>query len=595
MPLITLDFETYWSADYTLSKMTTEAYVRSPQFHAQMVGIKIDDGPAQAFRPTQALNDPRLRRLIETSGVLFHHSHFDAFILAHHFGLKPAFIFDTLSMARLVLPELKSHSLAALARVFNLADKRSDILMQFKGKRNLTDDDFAILGPYCTHDVDLTYTIFKRMLPAVPKDELKIIDLTTRMFSEPRLRLDVPRTETFLNDLKTANVTRLAALGVTKEDLSSSARFSELLEQAGAEVPMKPSPANPDTEIPALAKTDEGMKALLEHESETVQLLAAARLGVKSTINETRAERLLDANYRGALPIYLKYWGAHTGRMSGADGMNWQNLTPALKKTVVAPPGYRICTVDSSQVECRGVNWLAGQNSVLDQFRQGVDIYSVNASLFYGYAVSKADPATKKERHFGKTLELACGFGMGDKTFRVRAKMAGIDLTEDEARRAIDLYRGLHPQVVAYWKQAGQVIEHLHSGVDFAWGPLRIHRHCIYLPNGAPLVYRGLEKGGREWKLVWGKGVKRIYGPLLVENVTQALFSGLLIREALTRIAARYPVVLTVHDDISYLAPEDEAEEALAFGLEQMRMIPWWADDRLPLDAEGGHSERYDK
>ena len=609
MRLITLDFETYFADDYTLSNMTTEEYVRDPRFKAHLVGVKACKPNEQAaiWLRMDQFNTPQMRELISQSAVIVHHAHFDGLILARHFDMRPALWFDTLSMARLLFGTEVGGSLAKLAKHFGLPEKSVPYDL-FKGKRDLPEDIMQALGAGCAHDVELTYAIFKRRLPAVPKGELKIIDQTIRMFTEPKLLLDRPRAEEFLAGERGKKEKLLARIGATKEEMSSSAQFKELLERLGVPCPMKPSPTDPLKEIPALAKTDAGMKELLEHEDETVAAMAAARLGVKSTIGETRAERLLGMHSRGALPVYLKFAGAHTVRFSGADKVNWQNLTPALKKCIVAPPGYRVITVDAAQVECRGVNWLAGQQDVLDKFASGRDIYSENASSFYGHPVVKVkekdDPAMYAKRHLGKTIELGCGYGMSSGKFQIICRQGALGgppifLSEDEAKGAVNLYRQTHKAVVALWRQGDTMLEALAAGASCDWGPLKIHRNAIWMPNGSPLWYRGLERhqgarGKLEWTINRGRGPSRVYGALVVENITQALFSGLLIREAMLRIGERYPVVLQVHDDITYLAPEAEADEALAFGLEEMKRVPAWCPG-IPLDAEGGHSDRYDK
>ena len=606
MKLITLDFETYFADDYTLSKMTTEEYIRDPRFKPHLVGIKVGENPA-TWVPPDWLRGAEARALIKTNALLAHHAQFDGLILAHHFNLRPALWFDTLPMARLMFGTEVGGSLAKLAKHFGLPEKSVPYDL-FKGERDLPYDIMQALGAGCAHDVELTYIIFKRLLPAFPKAEWKIIDQTVRMFTEPQLRLDRPRCEAYLAEQRGSKERLLARIGATKEEMASSAQFKELLERQGVPCPMKPSPTDPLKEIPALAKTDQGMKELLEHENETVAAMAAARLGVKSTIGETRAERLLGMDRRGPLPVYLKFAGAHTVRFSGADKVNWQNLTPVLKKCIVAPPGHRIVTVDSSQVECRGVNWLAGQQDVLDKFAEGRDIYSENASSFYGHPVVKAkekdDPAMYAKRHLGKTIELGCGYGMSAPKFQIVCRQGALGgppilLSDDEAKGAVNLYRQTHAAVVRFWKQGDTMLEALAAGATCDWGPLKIHRQAIWLPNGTPLWYRGLkrhqgDRGRLEWTIDRGRGPQRIYGALVVENITQALFSGLLIREAMIRIGARYPVVLQVHDDITYLAPDAEADEALAFGLAETRRVPSWCPG-IPLDAEGGHSERYDK
>lgn len=605
--LITLDFETFFSNDYTLLKMTTEEYIRDPRFKAHLVGVKVDEQPAFWCLPNELSQpgDPfsptrQIKGEWGKHAILCHHAHFDGLILAHHYGLRPAFWFDTLSMARMVFGTEVGGSLAKLAKHFNLPDKTVPYDL-FKGIRDLPQGIMAQLGAGCAHDAELTHQIFKKLLPIVPRSELKIIDQCIRMFTEPRLQLDRPRAEGYLADQRHKKDALLGRIGATREEVSSSVQFKDLLERLGVPCPMKPSPTKPEKDIPALSKTDDGMKELLEHPDETVAALAAARLGIKSTIGETRAERLLGMSQRGNLPVYLKFAGAHTLRFAGGDKLNWQNLTPDLKKCIVAPKGYRIVTVDASQVECRGVNWLAGQWDVLERFRNGEDIYSLNASAFYGREITKAD---KKERHLGKTIELGCGYGMSAPKFQIVCRQGALGgppiiLDDAEAKQAINLYRQSHPQVVRLWREADQVLDALASGASRDWGPLRIHRNAIWLPNGAPLWYRRLERkaalGERpQWVIDRGRGPQRIYGALVVENVTQALFSGLLVREAMIRIGERYPVVLQVHDDISYLAPEAEADEALAFGLAEMKRVPEWCPG-IPLNAEGGHSERYDK
>jgi DNA polymerase len=626
MDLIGLDFESFYSTEYSLSRMSTEAYIRDPRFYCQMIGIKINDAPTKAYHP-DVLYDPKLRALIERSACVAFHAHFDGAILNWKYGLRPAFWFDPLPMSRMLYPHNKGHSLAALAKYLGLPDKMTQTLYDIKGIRDLTKEQWDRLAVYNVNDVELMMSMLRIMLPQTPRDELRIIDLVTRMFTEPKLVLDQPAAATFLQELRTRKASQLATLGIRAEDLASSARFSVLLGQLGVETPMKPSPTNPtkpcpscaergvvsadcmDCEgtsvvenlIPALAKSDDGMKALLDDPDERVQLLAAARLGVKSTINETRAESMLACaarGTRGTMPVYLKVAGAHTLRMSGGDGNNYQNLTPELKKILLAPRGYKILTVDAAQIECRGLNFIAGQWDVLDKFRRGDDVYSENAMRFYGYEVSKKNPNTSKERHLGKTMELGAGFGVGWSTFQATLKKGALGgpsiiISDDEAKLAIKLYREGHPRVTALWKQAGEVLQYLATGVSMKWGILEIADSRIYLPNGAFLDYAGLTREGHEWFCDFGRGKEKIYGSLLVENVIQALFSGLLIRECMLRIAARYPVVLQVHDDISFLAPVAEEEAAKAFAYTEMTWLPAWVDERLPLDAEVVSGDRY--
>jgi hypothetical protein len=595
MKLVTLDFETYFDQEYTLKKMTTEEYIRDPRFHAYLVGLKYDDRHAVDY-----VGDQLARNLPADGAVLCHHAQFDGFILSHHYNYRPKFWFDTMAMARLLFPHDKSHSLESLARKFKLGSKTVPY-DQIKGMRTLSPDVYSALANGCIQDVELTHALFKKMLPYVPREELKVIDLTIRMFTEPMLRLDRPRLQAYLDKQISIADNTLAQLGVTKEDLHSAEKFAELLRSVGCEPPMKSSPSSPDRQIYALAKTDFGMKELLEHEDARVSALAAARLGMKSTIGTTRPRRMLDMDARGAMPIYLNYCGAHTTRWSGGDKMNWQNLTRGseMRLSIMAPKGYVIVVGDLAQIECRILNYIADQRDVLDAFARGRDLYSEGASRFYGRPITKAD---KVERHLGKTLELGCGYGMGWAKFKdtcAKGALGGpsIILDDYEARAAVDSYRTSHVQVVTLWKKLDRALRCMLEGnydpIDF--GAFRIYGKRVKLPNDATLDYTtlGMDRGTSDITLATKKGVVKMYGGKLTENIVQAL-ARVVLSQAMIKIAKRYKIVLNTHDELAWLAPAHEADQALEFGLGVLKETPIWMPG-IPLDAEGGYDVRYSK
>lgn len=596
MQLVTLDFETYYDDEYTLKKLTTEEYIRDPRFKVHCVGTKDEEwGTMIASHQVQDLNE-----WIDGHAVLCHHAHFDGLILSHHYSIRPKFWFDTLSMARLVLPHLKSHSLESLAEHFNLGVKTVPYNL-FKGNRGLDYETQRLLEEGCKHDVELTYEIFKRLLPHVSKEELRVIDLTIRMYTEPMLQLDEERANDYLQKTLEEKASLLEKCGVTESELSSSKRFAECLSLLGVEPPLKVSPRT-GKETYALAKTDAGFKELCESPNDTVAILCAARLGVKSTLAETRTGRLLGCSNRGNLPVYLKYYGAHTGRWSGGDKVNWQNFPRGgeIRKSILAPEGYVLVVADLSQIECRMLNWLAGQEDVLDAFRAGRDLYCEAASRFYGRTITKND---KSERHIFKSVELGCGYGMGHKKFREYARQAGNTVSEAEAKGLIDFYRGTHNMVTRYWKKMDRVIEELNAHILMTQehGAFYVHGERIIYPNGGYQVFEGLSKkqGGEldnprfEWIYTLRGREQKVYGGLLTENVTQAL-SRILLSQAMLKISERYKVVLTEHDSCGWLAKIEESEEALAFGMKILTTNPEWCID-LPLACEGGYARNYSK
>jgi DNA polymerase len=133
-----------------------------------------------------------------------------------------------------------------------------------------------------------------------------LIDLTIRMFTEPTLILDKEVLTNHLSIVKSAKEQLLGKALVDKADIMSNPKLADLLHKCGVEPPTKISPTT-GKEAFAFAKSDEAFKELLEHENPVVQAIVAARLGVKSTLEETRTERFIGIAERGTLPIPLRY------------------------------------------------------------------------------------------------------------------------------------------------------------------------------------------------------------------------------------------------------------------------------------------------
>lgn len=600
MNIVALDFETYFCPDsgYTLSKMTTEAYIRDPRFEVLGCGWRDSTGLRDWIRGDEvAAVLPVI--LHGADAVLCHHAQFDCFILNHHFHIRPRFILDTLSMARLVVGNHLSVALDSLAGHYGLGGKTLDY-KSFKGLRasEINSDNYRQLATGCLHDVDLTWSLFQKLMVGFPDEELRVIDLTVRMFTEPTLRGDVDLLGRVWMDEERRKVDALAELGVSQGDLQSSERFAELLRDEGVEPPLKESAKTPEG-IYALARTDDFMKELIEDDGRA-GALARARLGVRSTINQTRAERLGYMATRGSLPVYLRYSGAHTTRWSGGDSLNWQNFPRggAIRRSIKAPEGGTLIVLDLAQIECRMLNQLAGQTDVVEAFRDGRDLYSEGASRFYRREITRAD---KHERHLGKVLELGCGYGMGADKLRATCRAGALGgppilLTEAEAANGIRTYRDAHAFVVAYWQTASRMIARLAGGPPLEWGPMLVKDGRIYLPNGAWLNYSTIEydTDWQAWKIKNRQGWTKLYGGKLVENVVQAL-ARVVLSQAMLRIAdLGYKIATCTHDEVVVVADQYEAPYIFGTCKTIMETPPAWLPE-LPLKVEGGVSERYEK
>jgi DNA polymerase len=414
------------------------------------------------------------------------------------------------------------------------------------------------------------------------------------------LRLDTVLLDSYLEEVQKKKEYALSIYN--KDELMSNPKFADLLRQLGVEPPMKVSPAT-GRQTYAFSKTDEEFKALLEHESPAVQLLVAARLGTKSTLEETRTERFIGIATRGALPVPLRYYAAHTGRWGGDDKLNLQNLPrkSILKSCIIAPDGYLMIDSDSSQIEARTLAWLAGQDDLVAAFDRGDDVYKIMASAIYNKAESDI---TKDERFVGKTTILGCGYGMGAKKFQAQLKNFGVEFELDAAEHVIDTYRKTYPKITELWKSAASSLKAILQNQQTTLGrneALKIEGDSgILLPNGLYLRYPNLrildnEEGRAELVYDTKKGravmQTRIYGGKVIENVCQAL-ARIVIGEQMLMVAKKYKVVMTVHDAIACIVPTEEVETAKEYVELCMRMRPSWGTE-LPLNCEAGYGVSY--
>jgi len=604
MDLITLDFETYYSKEFSLSKMTTEEYVRDPRFEVIGLGVKRNNEETEWASGTHEQIKEYLQSFDWSDTMLLcHNTMFDGAILNWVYDIRPRVYADTMCIARAIHGVETSASLRAVSEKYNIGAKGTEVI-QALGKRreDFTESELARYGDYCVNDVELTYKLFTIMANGFPRQELKLIDLTLRMFIQPTLELDLGLLEQHLTETRDRKDALLESAGVSKEDLMSNQKFAEVLEGLGVKPPTKVSPTT-GKETFAFAKTDEAFKALADHENDDVQSLVAARLGTKSTLEETRTQRFIDIAKRGTLPVPVRYYAAHTGRWGGDDKINLQNLPSRgpngkkLKRSIISPEGYTLIDADSAQIEARVLAWLAEQDDLVSAFTNGEDVYVKMASRIYGCS---EEEVTKDQRFVGKTTILGAGYGMGAVKFQAQLKNFGFEMDLDEARRVINIYRDANWKINQLWRDAQNMVKNLSRGDAVQFGRQGIldvvpAESAVRLPSGLLLRYDDLRfdqtDKGMEFHYKTRRGRTRIYGGKVIENVCQAI-ARCIIGEQMLKIAKKYRVVLTVHDSIVACVRDEEVQEAQAFVEECMRWRPDWADG-LPINCESGTGKSY--
>jgi len=602
MDLITLDFETYYDKDFSLRKMTMEAYIRDPRFEVIGVGVKLNSGETEWASGTHEQISRYLHSFDWSNAMLLcHNTLFDGAIISWLFDIQPRVYADTLCIARALHGVEVGGSLHALSKRYNIGTKGTEILNAVgKRREDFTPEELSRYGDYCVNDVELTYKLFMLMGKNFPKQEMRIIDMTLRMFTEPMLDLDIGLLQEHLDNTIKIKEDLIHSSGVTREQLMSNPKFAELLVSMNVDPPMKTS-LTTGKETYAFAKSDKGFKALQEHEDPRVQALVTARLGTKSTLEETRTERFIGIAKRGLIPIPVRYYAAHTGRWGGDDKINIQNLPSRgvngkkLKSSIIAPVGYTLVDCDSSQIEARVLAWLAGQDDLVQAFANNEDVYVKMASKIYNV---KEKDVTKEQRFVGKSTILGAGYGMGAVRFAEQLRAFGTEIEVDEARRIISIYRDSNWRIAQFWRECQNMLVSMSRREAGAVGTnnlLTYRDNSIKLPSGLRMRYGDLnyEQGERgfEFSYMTRRGRTRIYGGKVTENVCQAI-ARCIMGEQMLAIAKRYKPVLTVHDSVVCCVPDDELEEARQYIEDCMSTTPSWAEG-MPITCESGIGKSY--
>jgi DNA polymerase len=643
--IITVDFETRWdSKEYTLSKMTTEAYIRDKRFKA--FGVCVHE-----FGSTDDIRWVGGDELSEyfsgvdwgRTAVLAHNAQFDVSIMEWVYNARPAFIFDTLSMARALRGVEVGNSLAKLAKDFSLPEK-GQAVHSTNGLIELSEDLERELAAYCAHDVFLCEEIFKRLGAGYPKSELRLIDMTLKMYTRPTLELDQQMLIKALTEEGELRAGLLQKLGIQESELASNPKFADVLQSLGVTPPTKVSKTT-GKEAFAFAKNDALFQALLNGEREDVALLCEARLKVKSTTERTRAQRFLDISQRGKLPVPLSYYGALSGRWTAAKGsaINMQNLKRGsfLRKAIMAPEGYQLVVGDLAQIEPRVLAWLSDYQEMLDIFRAGGDPYAAfGAQMFNIPGLTKVSHPDLRQS--AKSALLGCGYGLGWASFASQlltgflgappvryskdfAKALGVNSEyaqefakwdgNDEklfdiphtcsdkdllvhalaAKAIIDTYRRTAWPITALWGLFSELIhKSLYMGKEYTHKCLTFRKGEIELPNGMKLLYPNLrleqgDNGKPQW--VYGERATKLYAGKITNNVTQAL-ARIVMTDGMLRVSKNYPIAGTVHDELIAVVPDEEVADAKTWVLAQMTMEPSYMPG-IPLAADGGAHRRY--
>ena len=295
------------------------------------------------------------------------------------------------------------------------------------------------------------------------------------------------------------------------------------------------------------------------------------------------------------------------------EGGTMEELSSLVRSAIKAPEGYVFVDADFSSIENRVASWIAGQNDVLEAFRQGLDEYKQFASTAL-YNVPYEE-VTKDMRQVSKSAVLGCMFGQGARGLVEYADGMGVKLTPTESDKAVKAYRTKYAKVKSAWYDfEAQAINAINvPGTAFRSGKVvfKVARDALWmqLPSGRLICWRHpqVEKQLTPWGAMkdgitvfnqntftrkWGRN--KLIGSSIFQSAVQATARDMLTEAMLSLEHNGYSVLNCIHDEILLLVPEAEGQAALERVLALMTKAPKWSPE-FPLAAEGWVDSRYRK
>jgi DNA polymerase len=618
--LLILDFESYYDDVYSLRKMTPAEYILDHRFEVSMMAAKLDDGPHEII---DGPDIPAYLSKIDpavTTTVTFN-ALFDNCILSYIYDFVPVRMVDALGIARTMLAhKLPRLSLAKVAEYLKIGHKGHAIANVKGMRRDQIRNDPVLWGAfsdYCLQDNRLCEGVFRILGQNFPPAERRVMDLVLRCAVEPKFIIDRPMLVSHLEELKLEKAKLLTDAGLSDRNLvMSNSQFQKALEDFGVDVEMKTSPITGKL-LPAFAKTDEFMAELSEHEDSRVQALAAARLGHKSTIEETRGMTLLrvaSLRWRNltpfSMPIPIRFGGTHTHRLSGDWKMNMQNMPSGrgpqkskLRNSLRAPPGHKVIVADLGQIEARISALICGADVLLRAFTNNEDPYKLLAMAIFGVLLERV---SSLQRFIGKSGVLGLGYGAGPPKFYIMvirmARALGMDVRElkkvwtlDLAKKSVSVYRNVNYPIVHTWRKLENVLDTAWLGLSapVTCGPCVIGHGFVRGPNGLMMQYAEPKRendGGLTY--TYGGRKHTMYGSKFLENIVQFLARIVVMNVALRLSDRGYRFALQSHDELAFIVPDEDVDNAKQIIHTEMTRRPSWAPS-LPLKADVGSGQTY--
>jgi hypothetical protein len=570
---LAIDFETDWSAGYSVKDLGTWAYVRDPRFRAHTVSAVGDDGFEWVGDPKQA----PWAKFLQYRTWVSHNAWFDSQVYGQVIptGHRPDAWHCTADlMGYLQYPRSLA---AAVGWAFgHVLDK--SMRERMKGG-DLFAPPQAEVDAYALEDARWCLKLWQTFSPRWPAHE-QALSIHTRMMAARGIGFDLDAARKALEVLAKARRREESEIPWTEYGQPPTSRNALFTHCDDAGVP------RPET----TAEKDPRWQQWLEANEKAVPFVRSLNRWRKLNRTHAVVEAMLARTADGRLHAPLRYYGAAiTGRWSGTDGLNMQNLNSRdagggvdLRALLKPAPGHVFVISDLAQIEPRVLAVLSGDTELLDKVRQGFGLYEAHARATMTWDGGELKTENPMLYKLAKARVLGLGYGCGADKFVLVAKiMAGLDLTPEAAKDYVDEFRATNPRIVDLWDRMGRALRRCDKNV---W--------CTQTKAGRVLRYYDPEEGhAKPYK---GSLPSKFHGAKLVENLVQATARDVLADMVLRIEASCVPVVMHVHDEIIAEVPADEAEAALSIITRQMSTPPAWMPE-LPVACEARIAEVYGK
>ena len=586
-----IDFETYYDEQFSITIQGTRNYIFAKEFDAYMVTVETTTG-------IKFVGHPKDFDWMSVSGPewewLHHNASFDELIIQRlrETGVVPkeAVPAVTHCTADLAAYFGGPRNLAGASKFFLNEEVSKDTRAAMKGKKweDMSEEFRQEVSEYALRDANLTLRLWEKLGAEWPLHE-RLLSRHTRMIAWDGIPVDVATMDASIPVLERQNWEagqQIPWYASGEEKPLSPKALAVACRDVGIEPP------------PSLAKDSKDCAEWEDKYGEVYPWVGAMRNFRRTN---TLLERLRSMRARvfgeGDMNYGLLYFGATTtGRWSGADGVNVQNLPSKpmfgvdFRSLIKAPPGYKFINADLSQIEPRCLAWLVGDEPMLQGLREGMAIYEVHARNTMGWTGGKLKEEDATKYALAKARVLSLGYGAGAEKFVSMAETYQVKLTLSEAEGVVQSFRHSMPLVCGPRGLWNSLQNDMRSAAS------KRQTYHIELPSGRLLRYfRPSTMGGLTAETISNRGFvrKKWWGGSLTENLVQATARDVFAHFIPTiEYELGLPILFHVHDELTCLVEEDKAEEALKDLLQVLRTPPDFMSG-LPLDAEGKIVETY--